>query len=161
MNNNASKPYISAPTKSDLSESLLKKAQTLHKKGAYTEAIKKYLNLILIKRNDAKLYYCLGSCYMKSGKTKKAIEYFEESAKLDCENFQTFYDLGLCHLKEETPCKAIKCFIQAIKIEPDNPDAILQLGIAHEMCDEEDMALMIYQKLIDNSPTYINAYLNK
>ena len=64
-------------------------------------------------------------------------------------------------LKDETPCKAIKCFIQAIQLEPDNPDAIYQLGLAHEQCEESDMALMIYQKLIENSPTYINAYLRK
>ncbi len=43
------------------------------------------------------------------------------------------------------PCCAIKCFIQAIQINPENPDAIFQLGQAHEQCDEQDMALMIYQ----------------
>ena len=59
------------------------------------------------------------------------------------------------------PCRAIKCFIQAIQINPENPDAIFQLGQAHEQCDEQDMALMIYQKLIENSPSYINAYLRK
>ena len=64
-------------------------------------------------------------------------------------------------MKEETPCCAIKCFIKAVQIEPDNPDAIYQLGIAHEQCEEEDMALMIYQKLIENSPNYINAYVRK
>ena len=29
------------------------------------------------------------------------------------------------------------------------------------MADEADMALMIYQKLIENSPTYLNAYIRK
>ena len=59
------------------------------------------------------------------------------------------------------PCRAIKCFIQAIQLEPDNPEAIYHLGLAHEQCEEQDMALMIYQKLIENTPTYLNAYLRK
>lgn len=48
-----------------------------------------------------------------------------------------------------------------VELEPDNADAIYQLGIAHEQCDEQDMAMMIYQKLIENTPTYINAYIRK
>ena len=37
----------------------------------------------------------------------------------------------------------------------------MQLGIAHETCEEYDMALMIYQKLIENSPEYKKAYEHK
>ena len=55
----------------------------------------------------------------------------------------------------------IKNFIKAIQLNPDNPEAILQLGISHELCEEYDMALMIYQKLIENSPEYIKAYEHK
>ncbi len=33
--------------------------------------------------------------------------------------------------------------------------------MAHEQSEEEDMALMIYQKLIENSPNYLNAYVRK
>ena len=63
--------------------------------------------------------------------------------------------------KNEKPCCAIKCFIQAVQIEPENPEAIYHLGLAHEQSEEEDMALMIYQKLIENSPNYLNAYVRK
>lgn len=62
---------------------------------------------------------------------------------------------------EGIPCGAIKNFVQAIQINPENPDAILQLGISHELCEEYDMALMIYQKLIENSPKFIKAYEHK
>lgn len=57
--------------------------------------------------------------------------------------------------------EAIKNFVRAIQINPDNPDAILQLGIAHELCEEYDLALMIYQKLIENSPGFLKAYEHK
>jgi superkiller protein 3 len=137
------------------------KADTLRAQDSFKEAVGSYLNSILIDRNNADTYFGLGVCYKNLGKTKKAIEYLEKAILLDNNRFDSFFELGLCHLKEETPCKAIKCFIQAIQIEPDNPEAIYQLGLAHEQCDEEDMALMIYQKLIENSPMYLNAYLRK
>ena len=66
--------------------------------------------------------------------------------------------MGICHQLEGIPCGAIKCFIDAIKINPENPSAILQLGVSHELCEEEDMALMIYQKLIETTPNYTKAY---
>ena len=55
-------------------------------------------------------------------------------------------------------CGAIKNFIRAIQTNPDNPEAILQLGISHELCEEYDLAMMIYQKLIENSPEFTKAY---
>ena len=58
-------------------------------------------------------------------------------------------------------CKAIKCFIKAIQIRPDSVEAILQLGICHELCEEDDLALMIYQKLIENNPEFVKAYNHK
>ena len=75
--------------------------------------------------------------------------------------YEAYYEMGICHLKEGIPCGAIKSFIQAIQINPEKPDAILQLGIAHESCEEYDMALMIYQKLIENSPKFVKAYEHK
>ncbi|MBD5402213.1 tetratricopeptide repeat protein [bacterium] len=67
----------------------------------------------------------------------------------------------MCQLKNEKPCCAIKCFIRSIEIDPENPEAIYHLGLAHEQAEEEDMAMMIYQKLIENTPTYLNAYIRK
>ena len=80
---------------------------------------------------------------------------------MDDNYFEAFYELGICHLLQGIPCGAIKNFVRAIQIKPDNQDAILQLGIAHETCEEFDMALMIYQKLIENSPEFIKAYEHK
>ena len=48
-----------------------------------------------------------------------------------------------------------------LQINPEKPEAILQLGISHELCEEYDLALMIYQKLIENSPGFLKAYDHK
>ena len=46
-------------------------------------------------------------------------------------------------------------------MEPDNTDMQMQLALVHEMIEEDDMALMIYQKIIETNPNYIRAYIQK
>ena len=136
-------------------------ADVLRQKNSYQEAAAHYLNAILINRNDENSYYGLGLCYKALENYAKAIKYLEKATEIKPDFYEAFYELGLCHLAEGIPCGAIKSFVQAIQINPEKPDAILQLGISHEMCDEADMALMIYQKLIENSTKYIKAYEKK
>ena len=83
------------------------------------------------------------------------------ASEIKSDDSKIFYELGICHLLEGIPCGAIKNFVRAIQINPDYPDAILQLGIAHELCEEYDLALMIYQKLIENSSGFLKAYEQK
>lgn len=150
--------YMSSPIKE--SANLCEKADRLREKSAYKEAISNYLNAIMIERDNEKSYYGLGVCYKHMENYAKAIRYLEKSTEINA-NYDAYYELGVCHLLEGVPCGAIKNFVQAIQLNPENPDAILQLGISHELCEEYDMALMIYQKLIENSPEYIKAYDHK
>lgn len=147
--------------KTDLAASFLTKADNLREKNLYKEAIAIYLNAILLNRNDINSYYGLGLCYKNLGNYAKAIKNLENATNLNPDFYEAYYELGICHLLEGIPCGAIKNFVRAIQINPENPNAILQLGIAHELCEEADMALMIYQKLIENSPNFIKAYEHK
>lgn len=136
-------------------------ADKLREKSMYKDAIAIYLNAILLDRNDVNSYYGLGLCYKLLGNYKKAIKTLEKASEIKPDFYEAFYETGVCYLLEGNPCGAIKNFVCAIRINPENPSAILQLGSAHELCEEEDMALMIYQKLIENSPNYIKAYEHK
>ena len=51
--------------------------------------------------------------------------------------------------------------MRTIKLNPKNVDAQIQLAISHELLDEADMALCIYQKVIEENPKYIPAYHQK
>lgn len=140
--------------------SLCKIANKLLEKENYKEAAAKYLNAIMLDRDNAVIYFNLGVCYKHLEKYDKAIQYLEKSVEIK-PDYNTYFELGVCYLLKAIPCGAIKNFVNAVKMKPDSPDAILQLGISHELCEEYDMALMIYQKLIENSPEYIKAYDHK
>ena len=137
------------------------KADACFKENLFKEAAKNYLNAVLIDRNDAKSYYGLGVCYKHLENYSKAIKYLERAVAIEEEYYDAFFELGICHQLAGIPCGAIKNFIRAIQINPEKPEAILQLGISHELCEEYDLALMIYQKLIDNSQGFLKAYEHK
>ena len=137
------------------------KATELRRENAFKEAASNYLNAILIDRNNADSYYGLGICYKHLKNYAKAIKYLDKATSIKDDFFEAYFELGVCHLLEGVFCGAIKNFIRAVQINPDNPDAILQLGISHEMCEEHDLAMMIYDKLIENSPGFIKAYDHK
>lgn len=137
------------------------KANALRLENLYREAVSNYLNALLIDRNNAEIYFELGLCYKHLGEYSKAIKYLDIASTLKDDSYETFFELGICHQLEGIPCGAIKNFIRAIQINPDNPEAILQLGISHELCEEYELALMIYQKLIENSNGYLKAYDHK
>ncbi|MDR1168032.1 MAG: tetratricopeptide repeat protein [Heliobacteriaceae bacterium] len=127
----------------------------------HPNVISEHLNTVFINRSDAEAYFRLGLCYKNNGNYSKAVKYLEKAAGLKADYYEAFFELGRCNLLDGVPCCAIKNFIQAIRIKPDNPEAVLQLGISHEMCEEYDLALMIYQKLIQNSPEFVKAYDRK
>lgn len=146
---------------SPIQNNFCKKADALRIGNMFREAVSSYLNAILIDRNNFDSYLGLGICYKHLQQYAKAIKYLDIATTLKDDNYEVFFELGLCHLLDGSPCGAIKNFVRAIQLNPDNPDAILQLGVAHEMCEEYELALMIYQKLIENSIGFIKAYDHK
>ena len=127
----------------------------------YQNVIKELLNKIIADRNNYKLYVLLGFCYKKTNKYNKAISYFEKALLLNKEAFSAFYQMGLCALKINRTCVAVNSFIKAIQTNPTHPHTVLNLGISHELCEEPDMAFMIYQRLIETTPNYTKAYEKK
>lgn len=149
--------YMSKP-KLKLAKDYTREADKLRESSMYRNAVAVYLNAILVNRKDVNSYYGLGLCYKSLGNYSKAIKTLEKATEIKPDFYEAFYEMGVCHMLEGIPCGAIKNFVQAIQINPENPNAILQLGAAHELCEEDDMALMVYQKLIENTPNYVKAY---
>lgn len=151
-------PDLSTPS---LAYQLYVKADALRLANFYQEALGKYLNSILMDRENADAYYGLGICYKNLNRLAKAIEAFEKAKKIREMDFSIHYELGVCYLLSGEICMAMKYFIKSLKLNPKNINAQIQLAIAHELCQEEDMALLIYDKIIESSPRYLKAYNHK
>ena len=127
----------------------------------YKNSLKKVLNGAMLERNNYKFYLLAGFCYKKMNNFEKAVIYFTKAFKRNEMCFEAFFECGLCALKMSDTCLAANCFISAIKINPDHPYAILNLALTHEMCGEPDMAELIYNRLIETNPQFVEGYIRK
>lgn len=127
----------------------------------YKNVIKLLLNKLINNRNNERFYTILGFCYKKTNKFNKAISYFEKAIMINQNYFSPYYQMGLCALKINKNCIAVNSFIKAIQTKTTHAHSVLCLGLAHEICEEPDMALMIYQRLIETTPNYLKAYERK
>lgn len=137
------------------------KADALRVAKLYQEAVGRYLNAILIDRENADSYYGLGMCYKNLNRVDKAIQAFEKAQKIREMDFSICYELGVCYLVTGEICLAMKNLVKSLKLNPKNLNAQIQLAMAHEIVDEKDLALMIYQKIIETKPSYMKAYNHK
>ncbi len=60
------------------------------------------------------------------------------------------FELGLCYKARGEYPKAMKYLIRSIQLDP-CPEAVLHLGHCHELCEEYDLARMIYQKVMSDN----------
>ena len=127
----------------------------------YKNSLKKVLNSAMLERNNYKFYLLAGFCYKKMNNFEKAVIYFTKAFNRHEGCFEAYYECGLCALKMNDTCLAAKCFINAIKINPNHPYAILNLALTHQMCGEPDMAELIYNRLIETNPQFVEGYVKK
>lgn len=137
------------------------KADALRKSGQYKESVACYLRSIMLDRKNASAYLGLAQSYKYLNDYDKAIKNLQTSAELNPDDYKVFYEMGICYLLKSMPEEAIKCFQKSVMIDRSQLDVQLQLALAHELVDEQDMAMMIYDKLIEENPEYIKAYSHK
>ena len=151
---------VSVPKKSR-SYNLCVKADALRFAKMYQDAVQTYLEAIMLDRSEVQAYWGLASAYKYLKEYKKAINTLTKLIKIDDNNDKYFYELGVCYMSDGRPEEAIPHLIKSIIINRENLEAQIQLAIAHELVEEEDLSLMIYNKLIETNPDFLRAYYNK
>ncbi|MBQ2645628.1 tetratricopeptide repeat protein [bacterium] len=125
------------------------------------EAIQCYLHSIFLKRVNPQAYKGLGKAYRSLKKFDKAIISLEKAKNADSFDAEIYSELGICYLAKGEFHLAMKNLIQSIKLAPNNTDTQIQLAVAHEIIGEEDMAVQIYQKIMETNPDCEKAYIQK
>lgn len=151
---------VTLPKKSRSYE-LCVRADALRFAKLYRESVKCYLDSIMMDRDYQESYWGLASSYKYLQEYKKAIKMLEKLIELDDKNDKYFFELGVCYLCDGRPAEAIPHLVQSIVINRENLEAQIQLAIAHELVEEEELSLMIYNKLIETNPEFLKAYYNK
>ncbi len=130
-------------------------------KNQYKKAAEEYLTSLFNKSTSTRPYKSVSKAYKSLKAYDKAIKHLEKAKEISSFDPEIYYELGLNHLLNANPDVAIKNFVRTIRLDNKNINAQLQLAISHELADEAQMALSIYQKIIEEKPKYILAYNHK
>lgn len=146
------------PKMSSKAYELCIKADALRIRNYFGESIKKYLGSIMLLRKNPQAYKGLAMSYKETGRYDKAIECFEKAKDIMPFDKTIYFELGECYLRIAKPNQAVKAFKRAITIDKQHLESQLNLGLAHELLSEEFMAIQIYDKVIEQRPSFIAAY---
>jgi len=127
----------------------------------YSKAVAAYLSAIIQSNSDIRPYVGASKAYKKLQKYDKAIKNLEVAKGLSSFNSEIYYELGVNHLLSENSAQARRNFIRTIRLDNENVNAQIQLALSHELLDEPQMALSIYQKIIEEFPDLVTVYTHK
>lgn len=150
-----------AGQKSDKANMYVLNGFKLIETGKYREGLSCCLRSLMIERNNPAAYFGAGLAYKYLNNYDKAIKNFQKSAEINPDNYKTHYETGICYLLKSAPEKALRYFQKSIVIDKTKPDVQLQLALTHELINEDDMAMEIYDTLIERYPDYIKARSHK
>lgn len=129
--------------------------QSKHKQN-----LDKHLSELIKNGANADVYKDISKSYKGLKKYDKAITNLKKAKEISQFDPEIHYELGINYLLSEQNNEARKSFIRSIRLDNSNLNAQLQLGIVHELIDEEQMAICIYKKIIEENPTFIQGYIH-
>ena len=140
---------------------LCTQADALRSTMMFKESIPKYLRAILLNRENLDAYYGLALSYKHLQEFAKAVSTLQKALTIDEKHKDIYYELGICLLLDGKPAEAMQNLRESIKLDSTNLNAQVQLAIAHELCEEEEMALLIYDKINEEAPEFFKAHQHK
>ena len=129
-------------------------------KNEYRKAVKEYLVSLMIDKNNLPAFKGASKAYKNLKEYDKAIKHLKSARNIYGFDSEIYYELGLNYLLNADNPNAQKNFIRTIKLEPDNKNAQIKLALTHELSGEADMAILVYETIIERYPYYIPALAN-
>ena len=151
----------SIPSEMKKAYKFIVKADALRLNQMFKESIKHYLRALMIERKNIKIYIGLAQSYMHMDCIDKAVETLEKAKKIEPNNPDICFEISKCFMRMGLPCVASVSLKETILLDKNNLEAKLQLGVAHELMGEAQMALMVYQRIIEEHPSFLKAYQHK
>ena len=129
-------------------------------KNEYRKAVKEYLVSLMVDKNNVPACKGASKAYKNLKEYDKAIKHLKNARNIYGFDSEIYYELGLNYLLSADNLNAQKNFIRTIKLEPNNKNAQIKLALTHELSGEEDMAILVYNTIIEKYPFYIPAMAN-
>jgi len=116
-------------------------------KEHYYDAIGVYEELMTINQPRSEYFEKIGYCYQKTGRFKKAVEFYKKAELFDADRLWILKKLGWCCLKLKDYEQALIYFKDASALQPDDVTLHMQVGQCYLNLKDYDGALHQYSKL--------------
>ncbi len=121
----------------------------------FQQALRMDPNYSLALENLSKTYARAGRYYgEEQGNLQKALQYLQESFKMNPNNYETVRLLGVAYGQSGQHAKAVEFFEKALALQPNNADAMWNLGSAYYYIGQTEKANKMHQKAIQLKPEY-------
>lgn len=126
-------------------------------KNEYRKAVKEYLVSLMIDKNNIYAIKGASKAYKNLKEYDKAIKHLKNARNIYGFDSEIYYELGLNYLLNADNENAQKNFKRTIRLRPDDKNAQVKLALTHELSGEDDMAILVYNTIIEKNPNYIPA----
>ena len=130
------------------------KIEELLAKGEYQKAIDLANKFIEANEVTEGLYVDLGVAYQRMKNYPKAVESYEEAAKLNPFGTQALLNLASCYQETNDTAKLEETFQRVLGIDPSLKDVRYSLALLYDKQDQADDALGQYEELYKEDPGY-------
>ncbi len=121
-------------------------------KDHYYDAIDSYEDIMERNGPHSEYFEKIGYCYQKTGRFKKAVEYYRKAELFDGDRQWILKKLAWCCLKLKDYEQALVYFKDAAGLQPDNITLQMQIGQCYLNLKDYEQALHQYSKLRFFSP---------
>jgi len=144
--------------KSDLK---MNKAMMLHQEGKFHEALKIYIKLLSLKKEDPHFHFLIGTSYLEVRDLQKAKFHLEKSNKLSVDNISTLNNLALAYVNLQEFEKAGSCYDRAIFLSPATAELHQNKGSMLLNQKNYTAAIECFENALRLRPVYHEASLNQ
>ncbi|MCX6267225.1 MAG: tetratricopeptide repeat protein [Bacteroidetes bacterium] len=116
-------------------------------KDHYYDAIDVYESIMEVNGPSNEYFEKIGYCYQKTGRFKKAVEYYKKAELFDADRQWILKKLGWCCMKLKDYGQALNYFKDASGLQPDDVSLQMQVGQCYLHLKDYENALHHYAKL--------------
>lgn len=153
----AANPIAPSNPKSEAAKKFSSLGDSFMLQNEYRKAVKEYLVSLMVDKNNIYAYKGASKAYKNLKEYDKAIKHLKNARNIYGFDSEIYYELGLNYLLNDDNLNAQKNFIRTLKLSPGNKNAQVKLALTHELSGEDDMAILVYNTIIEKYPCYIPA----
>lgn len=139
-------------------QSLLKKAEGLHRAGQLARAKSIYENVLKIRPNSYHVFYMLGVLAFQSGDNAAAVDLFTNSVRIKPNFAEAYASCGVALHGMRRFNEAIASYDKSIAINPDYAGIYVNHGLALHDLGRLDAAIISFDKALAIKPDFAEAY---